>query len=235
MDSIHCDFISLKYQNRLNEEQKEVVEFVEKCHNMLISGAAGTGKSFLVKAIVKKLHELGKSVVVICSSGLSCTVYDNIGLNVSTVHSHYGLQTADLPHENVIKRALANNLVRERVKQAETIIWDEASMSSERVLQLANAIQREVAGDEECMFGFAGKQVLIVGDFLQLRPVPSEFDEGRFMFESALFKEVIPHTFSLSRVMRQDEGDLQFLSALHDLRVGETTPETSTFLTSLSR
>ena len=78
---------------------------------MLMTGQAGTGKSFLVSEITKKLRRLNKSVAVISSSGMSCTVYDQSGLNVSTVHSFYGLQTADLPHEQVVERAVANNLV----------------------------------------------------------------------------------------------------------------------------
>jgi len=90
---------------RLTDEQQTVLTFVERGHNILITGQAGTGKSFLVNEIVKQLRLHNKSVAVICSSGLSCTVYDNTaGLNASTVHSFYGLQTADLPNNCVIER-----------------------------------------------------------------------------------------------------------------------------------
>ena len=51
----------------------------------------------------------------------------------------------------------------------DVIIWDEASMSSARMLELANALHHAVAnkvtGDDKVPFG--GKQMIIVGEFLQ--------------------------------------------------------------------
>ena len=40
---------------------------------------------------------------------------------------------------------------------------------------------------------FAGKQVILVRDFSQLRPVANFFDLGRFVFDSPLFMKSIPH------------------------------------------
>jgi hypothetical protein len=47
---------------------------------------------------------------------------------------------------------------------------------------------------------FGGKQVVVVGEFLQLRPVPNMFDEGAFCFESGLFHCTISHRFELKQV-----------------------------------
>jgi ATP-dependent DNA helicase PIF1 len=226
------------FNTRLTDEQENILQFAERGHNLLITGQAGTGKSFLVKSIIQELRRAQKAVAIICSSGLSCTVYDNEGFNVSTIHSFYGLHTAELPSKGVIERSLSNNLVRARLQNVDTIIWDEASMASQRVFELANAIHHQVS-DYNCAIStntpFSGKQVIIVGDFLQLRPVPNDFDEGRFMFESALFKAAIPHTFHLTRLLRQEQGELQFLSALRDLRLGQISTENNEYLRSLSR
>ena len=46
-------------------------------HNVLLSGQAGTGKSFVVDGLVKELQCCGLKVVV-CSSGISCSVYEMV-------------------------------------------------------------------------------------------------------------------------------------------------------------
>ncbi len=100
---------------------------------------------------------------IFCASGIAGTVYDKI--HASTVNSFYGLRTANLPSELVIERAVSNNLVQERIKNLDTIIWDEVTMSSRRVFELVNGVHVAFAPlcDTSCLFG--GKQVLLAGDF----------------------------------------------------------------------
>ena len=69
---------------------------VEKDHNAFITGQGGTGKSFLIGEIFRSLERNGENVSIICSSGIATTVYDDIDTYVKTVHSHFGLQTAEL-------------------------------------------------------------------------------------------------------------------------------------------
>ena len=45
----------------------------------------------------------------------------------------------------------------------------------------------ELATDDCKNLPFAGKQIILIGEFLQLQPVPNLFDEGHFMFFSPLF------------------------------------------------
>lgn len=82
---------------------------------------------------------------------------------------------------------------------------------------------------------FGGKQVILVGEFLQLRLVPSFFDDGDFMFQSYVFNAAIGHRFELTHLLRQDSASLCFLKALGELRMGHCTPESPAFLKSLSR
>ena len=78
---------------------------------------------------------------------------------------------------------------------------------------------------------FGGKQVILVGELLQLRPVPDDLDEGMFMFYSPLFGSAITHRFELTEIMRQFDN---FLSALQDVRVGKCSNETQNFLNMLT-
>ena len=66
----------------------------------------------------------------------------------STVHSYYGLGAADRPAEQVIQYAFSNNIVCEKIRSLNVLIWDEASMSSARVFEIVNAIHHNLSNDE---------------------------------------------------------------------------------------
>ena len=82
----------------------------------------------------------------------------------STVHSFYGLSTAELPWRQVIDRSAENSIVRDRVKALDIIVWDEASMPSQWMFKLVKILHHELANDDCKNLPFAGKQtVLLMG------------------------------------------------------------------------
>ena len=103
-------------------------------------------------------------------------------------------------------------------------------MSSSRMLELVNALHHNLADQENYELPFGGKQVIIVREFLQLRPVPSTFDSGDLMFKSTVFQFAVPHRFRLTKVMRQSESNKLFLDALSDVRLGVCSNETAVFI-----
>ena len=149
---------------------------------------------------------------MICSSGIACQVYDH-GV-ASTVYSFYGLKTAELPWRQLIDQCLSNSLACDCVRAIDLIIWDEASMSSRRMLELVNVLHHDLANDLCCMYLFTGKQLILAGEFRQLQPVPNMLDEGCYMFVSPLFDHAISLRLALTKVMRQFEEDREFLKAL---------------------
>ena len=80
-----------------------------------------------------------------------------------------------------------------------------------------------------------GKQLILVGEFLQLQPVPNIFDEGCNMFASSLFDLAISHRFALTKVMRQSENDKHFLNALAEIRLGRCSKDSEECICSLKR
>ena len=66
-------------------------------------------------------------------------------------------------------------------------------------------------------FAFGGIQVILVGDFWQLKPVPSVFDEGKAMYESKIFDQAFQHRIELTKILRQ--SDMRFKNWLDMLRV----------------
>ena len=227
------DFLAVS-RIQLNDDQQRIVDFAAEGHNLLITGQAGVGKSEVVKRIIVTINASGRNVGIVCSSGIACQVYDR-GL-ASTVHSFYGLMTADLPWRQLIDRSVGNSLVCDRVKAIDVIIWDEASMSSQRMFELVNFMHHELTDSPiNRTLPFAGKQIILVGEFLQLQPVANMFDDGCYMFESPPFDFAISHRFALTKLMRQSEKDQRFLKALADIRLGLCSMESEEYLCSLKR
>ena len=185
----------------LTAEQEEILRFVRTGHNALIH------KSTVVTSIRQDCKRRNLKVEVVCSSGIACCVYET-GI-ASTLHSFYGIGAADMPAEDLIMaRAVGDSRICKRIKGVDVLIWDEACMSSARIFELVNALHHLLAAEESGpeRYPFAGKQIITVGEFLQLRPLPSCFDSGQFMFKSSrVFAHAISQGFELTKVLRQSE------------------------------
>ena len=92
-----------------------------------------------------------------------------------------------------------------------------------------------LALENDALKPFAGKQVVVVGEFLQLQPVPNFFDEGRPMFESLIFSKLLPHRYELITIMRQNPRERQFLECLMEIRLGKCSDTCKRFVQYLSR
>ena len=131
----------------------------------------------------------------------------------------------------ILERSTAIVSLVNKIQHVDIIIWDKASMSSSRILELVNLLHHSLAVDANKMKPFAGKQIVLVGEFLQLRPVPNRFDEGSFMFNSHAFGAAISHRIQLKRIMRQSPDKIEFAIALKQIHLGNCTTATLNFVT----
>ena len=122
----------------LTPGQAQIVSVASRGHDLLITGQAGTGNATVVEEIISNLNAVGLKVAVVCSSGIACTVYEPG--KASTMHSHYGLGVADLPWKQLVERSTNNSVVVKRVSESDVLIYDKASMSSQRMLEIVNEI-----------------------------------------------------------------------------------------------
>ena len=60
-----------------------------------------------------------------------------------------------------------------RIENVDTIIWDEASMSSKHMLEFLNVLHHRISEDHTKKNSFGGKQMILVGELFQLRLVPN--------------------------------------------------------------
>ena len=107
---------------------------------------------------------------------------------------------------------------------------DEIGLISLKTFEAIELICRNVKGNN-LLFG--GIQIIGVGSFKQLPPVPSISDRGLSCFQSPLFKHVFPHHMHLCEVVRQHQIDL--INAINEICDGFPSPETFKLMDELSR
>ncbi|CAB3986730.1 ATP-dependent DNA helicase PIF1 [Paramuricea clavata] len=109
---------------------------------------------------------------------------------------------------------------------------DEISMSSQRIFHIVNAIHHRLSNND---FPFGGIQLILVGDFWQLKPIPSPLDAGRSVYTSELFDKVFPHRVELKRVLRQRDEEEKLKNALDNIREGLCSDEVEEYFKYLER
>ena len=80
-------------------------------------------------------------------------------------------------------------------------------MLSEKLLDDLNYLCQHIRGNDTT---FGGMQVVLVGDFYQLSPVPSARygDNGQFAFKSNIWNVAFGHKVELMEVLRQNDNQL---------------------------
>ncbi|CAB4018113.1 ATP-dependent DNA helicase PIF1 [Paramuricea clavata] len=212
---------------RLTEEQQTIFDLAKKGYNICILGRASVGKSTTVQEIKKELSAKCLQCEIICSTGIACKNYDG---EAKTSHSFYGLQIAELPSEMLAEGSLTQEKIRKRLGETNVLIWDEVSMTSKRILELVNIIHLLLSNNN---FAFGGIQVILVGDFWHLKPIPSVFDNGKAIYESHIFNEVFQHRIELTKILRQSECETSFKDLLEMLRKIHEEHDNGTVLASL--
>lgn len=149
----------------LSEEQHIVLQLALAGYSMYIGGKAGTGKSVLTREIARRLHhDCGLRVAVTASTGVAAS---NIGGH--TFHSVFRTDRIVSNYSSwQSKAALA---------YFDVIIIDEVSMFDAAMLTRFDAALRKCRGPSCETLPFGGAQVILTGDFMQLRITEDEVSE----------------------------------------------------------
>ena len=211
------------------QEEKEsdlAIKYLDSnSKNVFITGAGGTGKSFLLKALVQ--HWSNRNLAVVAFTGVAA-------LNVSgeTAHKFFKLP----PHgalSFIDWKTKVNAKMRTKYEALDILILDEVSMASADLLDSINNLLKAARRSEE---PFGGVRVVLFGDPWQLPPVIDQGDKvayekmvekypmGCWFFESEGYQagdfEVI-ELVTNHRVQDADTSGSAFLKALSVLRKGE--------------
>jgi ATP-dependent DNA helicase PIF1 len=192
--------------------------------NLFITGPGGTGKSFLIKTIVKHAETNEKNIKVCALTGCAAILLE---CKATTLHMFSGIGLANKKNEDLVAELFTQNAKKlKNWKKLEVLIVDEVSMMSLKLLLLLDLIAKKYYRNDK---PFGGLQVIFTGDFYQLSPVFSngcEKEESMYCFQHELWGQLFPKTnqIVLKTIFRQNDELL--LKVLKYIRKGQITPST---------
>lgn len=201
----------------LSESQQKAFDAILDGKNIFITGAAGTGKSYLIEQITEYCNQHGKNLSVTATTGVAASK-----INGMTLHGWAGIGLGDKAAYSYTKDIKKKKDTIKRYVSTDILIIDEISMIDGDYMYKVSEIAKILRNNMDAPFG--GIQVVLCGDLYQLGPVSSD----KFVFECDIWKEIVQESFVLDKVYRQKEGP--FVNLLNDMRVGKVTIETEKLL-----
>lgn len=200
---------------KLNEDQQNFCIQVLRGQNTLLTGSAGTGKSFVVNFLLNFLESQGVSVGKSATTGVAA-----LQIGGSTIHSWAGIGLANTDFKTIAQGVWRNKKAVARIKYTKVLFVDEVSMLSGNIFEIIDKMFRTVRLVKDKPFG--GIQVIFSGDFLQLPPVFKDLTiENQFVFETDAWKDSKIKNCVLTKIVRQ-EHDSVFANLLEEIRFGNT-------------
>ncbi len=202
---------------QLNEDQQAAIEILQGDSNVFLTGAAGSGKSFLMRHYLRN-----QDIPTLASTGAAAILVGG-----RTFHSFFGLGIMEGGVTATVDRVLKNKRVVKRLRDTSAVVIDEISMISGPTLRAAEMIVRKIRGNST---PWGGLRVVVVGDFAQLPPVNPHAKEKEWAFLDEVWEQSDFQSVQLTKVMRTQ--DREFLEVLNSVREGIVTDQVREFLDS---
>jgi len=195
-------------QMLLNTEQERAFHMFQSEHNVLIMGHAGTGKSYLISTFREYCRSYRQPYGITSTTGVA-----SLAINGTTVNSFLGLGTCSGSVSERIRTIQKNKTLVLRYKQLRVLIIDEVSLLSAETLDKIHEIFVYFKKNTR---PFGGIQMVLLGDFYQLRVVKSD---EHFIFQSKKWTFYNFRIICLKASMRQ--RDPLWIQLLDHLRIGQ--------------
>jgi len=209
----------------LTEEQRHAAHLaLDGEANVFLTGAAGTGKSYVVRYIIQELKRAKSKFAVCAPTGVAAV---NVG--GSTLNAFFGIGLGNGSVSALTKKVTKNKQAVERIDATDILLIDECSMLSDELLEKLDAVARSVRNDGKNQdMPFGGIRIIMVGDFFQLPPIyRNEYGDADqewrpFCFDSPVWADLglDENRIELREVLRQG-GEDRFVDFLNLVRVGQ--------------
>ena len=174
----------------------------------LISGRAGTGKTYLAKQLCENDPSFG---ILASSTGISA-----VNLGTTTINSLLRFFNTESLQDKFIEGKLQASL-RQIAKNYNYILLDEVSMTPGEQLDIIVSAIEQVNNYETVEKPLG---LIVLGDAAQLPPVSTPSSPAKWFFEAECWKEKFQSNIEfLTKIWRQD--NLAFIEALEFARLGQ--------------
>lgn len=210
---------SVKLEFKSSDFDKDIRQALSSGENIFITGKAGTGKTTLLKKIVKTFESQGKLVAVLAPTGVAAKNAGGV-----TIHSLLRLPISPYVPNVKMKDLYGLNLDDiATVKHIDTIIIDEISMVRCDLLDMVDNVLRYYRKSNAA---FGGVRIIAFGDLYQLMPVVTSKDwillkewyRSPYFFSSKVYEAHPFRMITLTKVFRQTDSN--FLDLLNEVRNG---------------
>ncbi|KAK0425663.1 hypothetical protein QR680_009308 [Steinernema hermaphroditum] len=176
-----------EHYDKLNDDQKNIMDTIQTAVEnrrdaeqqclFELTGSGGTGKTFTVNTLIKRLIGNTKKVIVCASTGMAATLL----ISGKTVHSAFKVA----PNQPVPNYS-ANSEQGQKIAEADIIISDEVTMSHRKLIDSIEQHCRDILPYDDPMKyrPFGGKVVLMSGDWKQGATSPIEHLRASFKYST---------------------------------------------------
>ncbi|MBU1349599.1 AAA family ATPase, partial [Patescibacteria group bacterium] len=195
--------------------QQQALEIMKLGRNIYLTGAAGSGKTFLLNQYIKFLKNKEIAVGITASTGVAAT-----HMNGTTIHSWSGMGVKDSISDKDLLKLLKKYYLK-HIFRTKVLIIDEISMLHPHQLDLVDKICKVFRQNSK---PFGGMQIILCGDFFQLPPVNRDNSEIKFVDQSAIWNNMDMKICYLDEQHRQkDDKITQILNDIRTNKTGEHT------------
>lgn len=193
-------------------QQNEALKLLKMGKNVFLTGAAGSGKTYLLNKYIRYLKNHKVRVAVTASTGIAATHVQG-----TTIHAWSGIGVRDHVTQHDLEKLLKIPRIRSNYKKTSVLIIDEVSMLHAFQLDMVDTIARYIRNSVDV---FGGIQLVLCGDFFQLPPVSSNpaLETKQFAFAAEAWITGDFHVCYLHEQHRQSQDVL--LTVLNDIRSG---------------
>lgn len=205
-------------------KQERALELLKSGRNVFLTGSAGTGKTYVLNQFIQHLKDAKVKVAITASTGIAAT-----HIKGSTIHSWSGIGVKQVLSGRDLANLKKKKYLRDQFSKAKVIIIDEISMLHRQQIDAINQVLQHVT---DSIDPFAGKQVVVCGDFFQLPPIGErgERSSDKFAFMAHAWQLADFNICYLTEQFRQDDNRLHTI--LDEIRNGQVSEQSQEFLKS---
>lgn len=201
--------------------QETALDILKLGHNVYLTGAAGSGKTYVLNQYIKYLRDAGIEVAITASTGIAATHMGGV-----TIHAWSGIGIKQSINEADIASLMEKQHLIKRFERTKVLIIDEVSMLHHRQLDMVDRILRAFRNSDA---PFGGIQIVLCGDFFQLPPVSKAGEpQAKFIYHSQVWRVAKCKICYLEEQHRQKEDDM--LQVLNDIRNNDVSIRTMDIL-----